>query len=389
MTKIFMGAKRTPVAVGERASATVALVRRRPGSRLLLGICLALVLAATAALVAGSGSAADSAFRRAVFARGFDNPVLLTYAPGDARALYVVEQPGRVLRVQGKSRKVLLDIRRNVEFGGEQGLLGLAFHPGYAKNRLFYVAYTSDDGRNIVARYRSKGTKAVPASRKMLLSIPDPYANHNGGHVIFGPDRLLYTTIGDGGAGGDPEDRSQDMGSQFGKLLTLDVSKPNAKWQIAALGLRNAWRFSFDRATGDLYIGDVGQGDVEEINFTPRQSAGLENYGWDLFEGSRRFENGEPSTGRLVFPVFEYDHGRGCSVTGGFVYRGKARPADRGRYVFGDYCSGTVWSFRIASGEARDVRTESFQVGSLTSFGEDAAGELYALSAGGTIYRIS
>jgi glucose/arabinose dehydrogenase len=347
------------------------------------------VLAGTAALVAGSGSAADSAFRRAVFARGFDNPVLLTYAPGDARAVYVVEQPGRVLRVQGKSRRVLLDIRRNVEFGGEQGLLGLAFHPGYAKNRLFYVAYTSDDGRNVVARYRSKGTKAVPASRKILLSIPDPYANHNGGHVVFGPDRLLYTTIGDGGAGGDPEDRAQDTGSQFGKLLTLDVSKPNAKWQIAALGLRNAWRFSFDRATGDLYIGDVGQGDVEEIDYTPRQSAGLENYGWDLFEGSRRFENGEASTGRLVFPVFEYDHGRGCSVTGGFVYRGKARPDDRGRYVFGDYCSATVWSFRIASGEARDVRTEAFQVGSLTSFGEDAAGELYALSADGTIYRLT
>jgi glucose/arabinose dehydrogenase len=356
---------------------------------LLLGICLALVLAGTAALVAGSGSAADSAFRRTVFARGFDNPVLLTYAPGDARALYVVEQPGRVLRVQGKSRRVLLDIRRNVEFGGEQGLLGLAFHPGYAKNRLFYVAYTSDDGRNVVARYRSKATRAVPASRKILLSIPDPYANHNGGHVVFGPDRLLYTTIGDGGAGGDPEDRSQDMGSQFGKLLTLDVSKPNAKWQIAALGLRNAWRFSFDRATGDLYIGDVGQGDLEEIDFTPRRSAGLENYGWDVFEGSRRFENGEPSTGRLVFPVFEYDHGRGCSVTGGFVYRGKARPGDRGRYVFGDYCSGIVWSLTVRSGAARDVRREPFKISGLTSFGEGSTGELYATTQDGIIYRLS
>jgi glucose/arabinose dehydrogenase len=389
MTKIFTGAKRTPVAVGKSASATVALVRRRPSSRLLLGICLAAVTAGTAALVAGSGSAADSAFRRAIFARGFDNPVLLTHAPGDQRAVYVVEQAGRVLRVQGRSRRVLLDIRRNVVAGGEQGLLGLAFHPNYAKNRLFYVAYTSDAGRNVVARYRLQGRKAVPASRKILLSIRDPYANHNGGHVVFGPDGLLYTTIGDGGAGGDPEERSQDMRSQFGKLLTLDVSKANAKWQIAALGLRNAWRFTFDRATGDLYIGDVGQNEIEEIDFVPRESAGLENYGWDRFEGSRRHEDGEVSTGRLVFPVFEYDHGRGCSVTGGYVYRGKARPADRGRYVFGDYCSGTVWSLRVSSGEARDVRTESFSVESLTSFGEDAAGELYALSAEGTIYRIT
>jgi len=389
MTKIFTGAKRTPVAGRTRASATVALVRRPPSNRLLLGICLAVALAGTAALVAGSGSAADSAFRRAVFARGFDNPVLLTHAPGEPRAVYVVEQTGRVIRMQGRQRRVLLDIRRNVVSGGEQGLLGLAFHPNYAKNRLFYVAYTSNEGRNVVARYRSQGRRAVPASRKLLLSIPDPYANHNGGHLVFGPDRLLYTTIGDGGSGGDPEDRSQNMGSLFGKLLTLDVSKANAKWKIAALGLRNAWRFTFDRATGDLYIGDVGQNEIEEIDFTPRGSAGLENYGWDLYEGSRRFEDGEPSTGRLVFPVFEYDHGRGCSVTGGYVYRGKGRPGDRGRYVFGDYCSGTVWSFRISSGEARDVRTESFRVGSLTSFGEDAAGELYAVSGEGTIFRLS
>ena len=367
----------------------MALVGRVPSNRLLLGICLAVVLGGTAALVAGSGSAADNAFRRAVFARGFDNPVLLTYAPGDARALYVVEQPGRVLRLQGRRRTVVLDIRRNVEFGGEQGLLGLAFHPGYARNRLFYVAYTSNEGRNVVARYRSRGGKAVPASRKILLSVPDPYANHNGGHLVFGPDRLLHTTIGDGGAGGDPEERAQDMGSLFGKLLTLDVSKANARWKIAALGLRNAWRFTFDRATGDLYIGDVGQNAIEEINFTPRQSPGLENYGWDVYEGSQRFEDGEPSTGRLVFPVFEYTHSQGCSVTGGYVYRGKARPSERGRYIFGDYCSGIVWSLRIASGKARNVRTEPFRVSSLTSFGEDTAGELYAVSGEGTIYRLT
>jgi glucose/arabinose dehydrogenase len=376
----------------------VANVRGRRGSTLSLGVVLALLFSGVAALVAGSVSAEDSAvspgsagsaFRLRVFARGFDSPVLLTHAPGEPRAVYVVEQSGRVLRQFGRRRSVVLDIRQNVTFGGEQGLLGLAFHPRYARNRLFYVGYTSDDGRNVVARYRSRGGRAVPASRKILLSIPDPYGNHNGGHVTFGPDGLLYTTIGDGGAGGDPEERSQDMDSLFGKLLTLDVSKANADWQIAALGLRNAWRFTFDRATGDLYLGDVGQNAVEEIDFTPRQSPGLENYGWDVYEGSRRYEDGEPSTGRLVFPVFEYDHGQGCSVTGGHVYRGRARPTERGRYVLGDYCSGTIWSFRIQSGEARNARTEPFRVDSVSSFGEDAAGELYAVSHSGVIYRLT
>ena len=196
--------------------------------------------------------------------------MLLTHAPGEPRTVYVVEQPGRVIRVRNGRRTVFLDIRDRVAYGGEQGLLGLAFDPGYASNRCFYVAYTSDSGRNTVVRYRSDGAKAVPSSRKMLLAVPDPYGNHNGGHLAFGPDGLLYTTIGDGGAGGDPEDRAQDMQSQFGKLLTLDPSRPAAGWTIAALGLRNAWRFSFDRATGDLYIADVGQNEIEEVSFTPR-----------------------------------------------------------------------------------------------------------------------
>ena len=187
----------------------------------------------------------------------------------------------------------------------------------------------------------------MTSSRTILLAVPDPYGNHNGGHLAFGPNGLLYTSIGDGGSGGDPEDRAQDLRSQFGKLLTLNPSRPAAGWSIAALGLRNPWRFSFDRANGDLYIGDVGQGAIEEISYTPRSSPGLENYGWDLYEGSRRHEEGTAEVGKLVFPVAEYDHGRGCSVTGGFVYRGSARRSERGRYVYGDYCSGIVWSLRI------------------------------------------
>jgi glucose/arabinose dehydrogenase len=352
------------------------------------------VVAAALSVVAlymspGSALGAESAFRKVVFARGFDAPVLLTYAPGEPGTVYVVEQPGRVIRVRSGRRTVFLDIRSRVEYGGEQGLLGLAFDPRYASNRRFYVAYTSTTGNNTVVRYRSNGTRAVPSSGKVLLAVRDPYGNHNGGNLVFGPDGLLYTSIGDGGSGGDPENRAQNMESKFGKLLTLDPARPAAGWTIAALGLRNPWRFSFDRATGDLYIADVGEGEIEEVDFTPRNSPGLENYGWNLYEGSRRFSEGAPAAGELVFPVAEYSHARGCSVTGGFVYRGTSRPSERGRYVYGDYCSGTVWSFRMSEGAATGLRVEPFEVDSLTSFGENAAGELFAVSGDGTIYRMT
>jgi len=373
-------------------------VLRLPGGGSYRGAMRALAsiaLAAAVAALVGCGGAiereagVETAFRLKVFARGFDDLVLLTHAPG-VRGTYVVEQRGRVVRVRSGKRTVFLDVRRNVTFGGEQGLLGLAFHPSYARNRLLYIAYTSADGRNVVARYRSNGNVAVPSSRKVLLSVPDPYGNHNGGQLAFGKDGMLYTTIGDGGSGGDPEDRSQNMDSLFGKLLRLDVSKPGADWVIAGLGLRNAWRFSFDRATGDLYLGDVGQGSIEEIDFTPRESPELENYGWDLYEGSQRFESGEPGAGRLVFPIYEYGRAEGsCTVIGGHVYRGAARPAERGRYIFGDYCSGIVWSLNVRSGAARNVRREPFKIPGLTSFGESSTGELYATTQDGVIYRLT
>jgi glucose/arabinose dehydrogenase len=353
-------------------------------------VAVLVLLGVLVATLVGSARGAESAFRKVVFARGLDNPVLLTYAPGEPKTFYVVEQPGRVIRIRNGRRTVFLDVRGDVAYGGEQGLLGLAFDPRYPRNRRFYVAYTSDTGRNTVVRYRSNGTRAIASSRTILLAVPDPYGNHNGGQLAFGRDGLLYTTIGDGGAGGDPEDRAQDMQSQFGKLLTLDPARPGAGWSIAGLGLRNAWRFSFDRATGDLYLGDVGQNAIEEVSFTPRSSPGLENYGWDLYEGSRRYEEGNAGPGRLVFPVFEYGRDDGCTVVGGHVYRGRSRPSERGRYVLGDYCSGKIWSFRVNGGEARDVRVEPIQVGgSLSSFGEDAAGEIYATTLDGVIYRLT
>jgi glucose/arabinose dehydrogenase len=355
-----------------------------------------LVLAGTLAIAAGSvaagdeGQAAENAFRRTFVARAFDAPVLVTNAPGDPRAIYVVEQSGRIIRVASGRRTVFLDVQRLVDFGGERGLLGLAFNPGYAKNRLFYVAYTTSS-QNIVARYRSRGTRALPGSASILLQVDDPYGNHNGGHLAFGKDGLLYTSIGDGGAGGDPEDRAQNPDSQFGKLLTLNVSQPNADWQIAALGLRNPWRFTFDRANGDLYIGDVGQGAVEEIDYTPRRSPGLENYGWDAYEGTQRYEDTELGPGGLVMPIHEYRHddNGGCTVIGGYVYRGKAKPAERGRYIFGDYCSGIVWSLRVRNGKATGVRREPFRLEGLTSFGENAAGEIFATTEVGEIYRVT
>ena len=323
---------------------------------------------------------------------GLDAPVHVSAPRSEPGRLYVVEQAG-VIRVVENGRlraEPFLDIRSSVLSGGEQGLLSVAFHPRFAENRRFYVNYTDRNGDTRVVEYRSNGRRALPPSRRELLFVRQPYAKHNGGQLAFGPDGYLYVGMGDGGSGGDPENRAQDLASRLGKLLRLNVDRAGAAWQVAGYGLRNPWRFSFDRATGDLYIGDVGQGDWEEIDFLPRVSPGLENYGWDVFEGRHRFEEKELNPrGKLVEPVAEYDHSEGCSVTGGFVYRGKDIPALRGRYLYGDYCSGTVWSLRIAGGKATGIRREAIRVDELSSFGEDARGELYLVALGGTVYRLA
>ena len=358
---------------------------------------LAPVIAAALAVgllttVSGSALGAEGAFRRVVVARGLSDPVQVTSSRSEPRRLYVVEQRGTIRVIdRGRLRDgFFLDIHSRVVAGGEQGLLGLAFDPKYASNRFVYVNYTDTSGDTRVVRYRTNGIRVLPSTARLLLHIDQPYANHNGGNLVFGPDGYLYVGMGDGGSGGDPENRAQNMQSLLGKMLRLDVRHPGSTPEIVALGLRNPWRYSFDRATGDLYIGDVGQNAVEEVDFTPRASKGLLNYGWDVYEGSSRFEDKAPGPGRLVFPVYEYGHDPGCTVIGGFVYRGAALPAERGRYVFGDYCSGQVWSFRVSGGKATAFRTEPFRISSLSSFGEDAGGELYATSQdGGVVFRLS
>ncbi len=355
-------------------------------------IVAALLVLAVATTVSGSALGAESAFRPRVVARGLAEPVLVTAPRNELRRLYVVEQRGTIRVIdRGRLRPgYFLDVRPRLVSGGEQGLLGLAFDPKYATNRFVYVNYTDTSGDTRVVRYRTNGTRALPSTARLLLRVEQPYSNHNGGGLAFGPDGALYVGTGDGGAGGDPEDRAQSMQSLLGKMLRLDVRRSGSAPEIVAIGLRNPWRYSFDRLTGDLYIGDVGQGALEEVSFTPRTSPGMENYGWDVYEGSRRFEQKTPGPGELVFPVFEFGRdGGNCSVVGGHVYRGKARPADVGRYIVGDYCSGVVWSFKVARGEATGLRRETFRISNLTSFGEDAAGELYATSHDGVVYRLT
>jgi glucose/arabinose dehydrogenase len=355
------------------------------------------LLAVVAAVLPGAagGGREQAQFRMRVIASGLESPVFVGAPRSEPDRLYVVEKPGliRVL-VDGKQRaEPFLDIRNRVgDSDSEQGLLSMAFHPGYATNHRFFVNYTDNRGDTRVVEYRSNGTVALPGTARQLLFVNQPYSNHNGGQLQFGPDGKLYVGMGDGGSGGDPNNYAQNLRSRLGKLLRLNVNKAGASWQIAGYGLRNPWRFSWDRVTADLYIGDVGQGDWEEVDVrTPAQQRGLNNYGWRVWEGRARYTQGQRvnARGRLVFPIAEYSHGAGCSITGGYVYRGNAVPAARGRYFYGDYCQGTIWSLRAVKGKLRGLRREPFRVSSLSSFGEDATGELYATDLGGELYKLT
>jgi glucose/arabinose dehydrogenase len=359
-------------------------------------LAAAVAVALPGAACGQNGSAAREQLRFRPFASGLDSPVYVAAPRSEPGRLYVVEQAGLILVLQnGRLRtQPFLDIRRLVQSGGEQGLLSIAFHPNYVKNHRFFVYFNDRTGDVRVFEYRSNGTVALPGTARSLLRVPHrEFSNHDGGQLQFGPDGRLYAGTGDGGSGGDPHNHAQNLSSRLGKLLRLNVNKRGARWQIAGYGLRNPWRFSWDRRTRDLYIGDVGQGEFEEIDVrTPAQQRGLNNYGWRVWEGRSRYTPGQQVNrrGRLVFPLVTYSHNGGnCSVTGGYLYRASAVPAARGRYFYGDYCSGTIWSLRAVRGKLRSVRREPFRIPSLSSFGQDAAGELYAVSLGGRVYKLA
>jgi glucose/arabinose dehydrogenase len=359
---------------------------------------------------AGGDEGRAAARPRLVRIGTFDQPLYVTAPPGDRRRIFVVEQPGRIRvidrgRVQGRP---FLDISSRVVSGGEQGLLSMAFAPDYARSGRFYVNFTDRNGDTRVQEFRrSRGSRnrADSGSARPILFQRQPYANHNGGLVLLGPDGHLYVGMGDGGSGGDPENRAQDLETLLGKLLRIDPKRSGAghtsprsnpfaggragRNEIYALGLRNPWRFSFDRATGDLYIGDVGQSAREEISHVRRGQGRGVNFGWSCFEGEQRFDRSRSCPGARG-PVLDFGRGNGeCSVTGGVVVRDPALPSLAGRYLYGDYCRGQVRSFKVSNGRATGDRPLGVRrVEELSSFGEDASGRVYVTSLAGPVYRL-
>jgi len=301
----------------------------------------------------------------------------------------------------GRNPTPFLDIRdRVVDRQNEQGLLGLAFHPNFKDNGLFYINYTGENGDTFISRFNGSTDPNVadPASEQVLLRIKQPYANHNGGHLLFGPDGYLYIGTGDGGSAGDPQGNAQNADSLLGKLLRIDVdqgdpygvpadnpySSGGGRPEIWAIGLRNPWRYSFDRATGDLYIGDVGQNEWEEISFLPAGQPGGANFGWDYWEANHPYEGSPPEGVGMIPPIWEYNHANGCSVTGGITYRGNL-PDWQGIYFYGDFCSGTIWGLlRDADGNWQN--TTLYQTtANITAFGGDEFGEIYMIDRSGSI----
>ncbi len=357
-----------------------------------------LLAAAIAAGCAGGGAATGAlgpatSFSFTQVASGFNSPVFVTSAPGDPDTLYVVEQPGTIKIVSGGHiTGTFLDIHGIVLSGGEQGLLSMAFSPNYATNHLFYVSYTNLQGNSRVAVYRSAGGVGVASSGRVLLAVHQPYSNHNGGQLQFDKRGYLYAGYGDGGSGGDPEQHAQNMHSDLGKLLRSRTKTPDGHWKIVGLGLRNPWRFSFDAKNDNLWIGDVGQNTWEEVDFRAASKLDqLANYGWSRYEGYSVYDASHTysASGQKKSPVLVYKHVNGqCSITGGYVYRGSAVPAARGRYFYGDYCTGAVWSFTTGAGGRSSSPAVSGSVPSLSSFGTNGHGELFATSLDGTLYRL-
>jgi len=331
---------------------------------------------------------------------GLERPVDIQNAGDQSGRLFIVEKAGRVRILQNGQVLAIpyLDITDRVgSEGNEQGLLGLAFHPRFMENGSFFVNYTGKDGNTVIARFQAgaKAETADPASESVLLRVNQPYANHNGGGLVFGADGALYAGLGDGGAAGDPAGNAQNLGSFLGKILRFDVDSADpyaippgniTGSEVWAYGLRNPWRISVDRLTGDLYIGDVGQNQWEEINIVPAGSPGVFNFGWDYMEGTHPYEGFPPLDLFLTAPVAEYDHSQGCSVTGGVVYRG-AMPEWQGIYLFADYCRGTIWGLMNPDGQWRQQTL--FETGlTVTAFGQDENGEIFLASDGGQILQL-
>jgi glucose/arabinose dehydrogenase len=348
-------------------------------------------------------------------ASGLTQPIAVAHAGDSSGRLFIVQQTGEIRILSGGTLlpTPFLDLSALVSCCGEQGLLGLAFHPDYATNGFFYVDYTNLAGDTVVARYNVSAANpnvADPNSAQTVLTQNQPFANHNGGQLAFGPDGYLYIALGDGGSGGDPQDNGQNLETWLGKILRVDVNgddfpgDPNRNYavppdnpfvgsagldEIWAYGLRNPWRITFDRATGDLFIADVGQSAWEEINFQLAASGGGENYGWNVLEGMHCFQDEPPGicnvflNGGSTLPVLEYNHSLGCSVTGGYRYRGQLYPQIEGIYFYADYCSGRIWGALPRDNgtwESQELLIAGFQI---TSFGEDEAGELYVVQYGG------
>ncbi|HVM95832.1 MAG TPA: PQQ-dependent sugar dehydrogenase [Candidatus Acidoferrales bacterium] len=348
-------------------------------------------------------------------ATGLTNPLLVTAPPRDVSRLFIVQQTGqiKILKWGAMLPTPFLDVSSEVSCCGEQGLLGLAFHPDFVNNGRFFIDYTDTMGNTVVAERRvSSNPDVSDVTETALLHVTQPFANHNGGHLAFGPDGYLYIGLGDGGSGGDPFGNGQNINQLLGKLLRIDVDSaspygipptnpfagatPGAD-EIWAYGLRNPWRYSFDRLNGDLYIGDVGQDRFEEVDYQPALSSGGQNYGWNVVEGNGHCYpsgSGCDQTG-MTLPVLDYDHSNGCSITGGYVYRGCKMPDLRGTYFYGDYCSHFVRTLQISGGAATnlqdrtaDIVSGGASIGSISSFGEDARGEMYIVDLGGSVFKI-
>jgi glucose/arabinose dehydrogenase len=369
--------------------------------RLKILICLLVIPA--------SSLWAQRAIRLVPFVGGLTMPTHITNAGDGSDRIFAVEQGGRVRIIKNRSLLTtpFLDIASKISCCNEQGLLSVAFPPGYATKNRFYASYTNTAGDSVISMFQTTSNPDIadPASEVILLTVDQPFANHNGGLITFGPDGFLYIGFGDGGSEGDPSGNGQNTNTLLGKLLRIDVEStpgtyripptnpfvgvPNYRGEIWAMGLRNPWKYAFDRANGNLYIADVGQNQYEEVDFQPANSSGGQNYGWNVMEGMHCYNGSTCNMTGLTLPLTEYTHGPDCSVTGGYVYRGPGSPRLQGLYLYGDYCSGTIRSL-VNNGGTWQSSVLLDTMNSISTFGEDEPGNLYVADySRGIIFRIT